>query len=50
MVRGVPRDDVAYAEAYRLQRLLSYFEPIPADQIPTTSLLREFLGDSSFRY
>ncbi|MBD5356351.1 MAG: nucleoside kinase [Bacteroides sp.] len=50
VLRDVPRDDVAYAEAYRLQRLLSYFEPIPADQIPTTSLLREFLGGSSFRY
>lgn len=50
VLRDVPRDDVAYAEAYRLLRLLSYFEPIPADQIPTTSLLREFLGGSSFRY
>lgn len=50
ILRDVPRDDEAYAEAYRLLRLLSYFEPIPADQIPTTSLLREFLGGSSFRY
>lgn len=50
VLRDVPRDDVAYAEAFRLLRLLSYFEPIPADQIPTTSLLREFLGGSSFRY
>ena len=50
VLRDVPRDDVAYAEAYRLLRLLSYFEPIPDSQIPTTSLLREFLGGSSFRY
>lgn len=50
LLRDVPRDLVQYAEAYRLQRFLSYFEPIPADQIPTTSLLREFLGGSSFRY
>lgn len=50
VLRDVPRDVVQYAEAYRLQRFLSYFEPIPADQIPTTSLLREFLGGSSFRY
>ncbi len=50
LLRDVPRDHVQYAEAYRLQRLLSYFEPIPADQIPTTSLLREFLGGSSFHY
>lgn len=47
---GVPRDVEEYAEAYRLRKLLSYFEPIPADQIPTTSLLREFLGGSSFSY
>ena len=50
LLRDVPRDCEEYAEAYRLMRLLSYFEPIPADQIPTTSLLREFLGGSSFRY
>lgn len=50
LLRDVPRDCVQYAEAYRLLRFLSYFMPIPADQIPTTSLLREFLGGSSFRY
>lgn len=50
ILRQVPRDDVAYAEAFRLLRLLSYFESIPAEQIPTTSLLREFLGGSSFHY
>ena len=50
VLRDVPRDLPEYAEAYRLLRLLSYFDPIPADQIPTTSLLREFLGGSSFRY
>ena len=50
LLRNVPHDLEEYAEAYRLQRLLSYFEPIPADQIPTTSLLREFLGGSSFHY
>jgi uridine kinase len=50
LLRDVPRDVPEYAEAYRLQRLLSYFDAIPSDQIPTTSLLREFLGGSSFRY
>lgn len=50
LLRDVPRDCEQYADAYRLERLLSYFEAIPADQIPTTSLLREFLGGSSFRY
>jgi len=50
LLREVPHDTEQYSEAYRLLKLLSYFEPIPADQIPTTSLLREFLGGSSFRY
>ena len=50
LLKNVPRDDIAYAEAYRLMRLLSYFESIPADQVPTTSLLREFVGGSAFSY
>ena len=50
LLREVPRDNALYSQAYRLMKLLSYFEPIPADQIPTTSLLREFLGGSSFNY
>lgn len=50
LLADVPHDVPQYAEAYRLMKLLSYFEPIPTDQIPTTSLLREFLGGSSFRY
>ncbi len=50
LLHGVPHDLPQYAEVYRLLRLLSYFETIPTDQIPATSLLREFLGGSSFRY
>lgn len=50
LLREVPRDNIAYSQAYRLMKLLNYFEPIPADQIPSTSLLREFLGGSSFNY
>ena len=50
LLREVPRDHVAYSQAFRLMKLLSYFEPIPTDQIPSTSLLREFLGGSSFHY
>ena len=50
LLREVPRDNIAYAQAFRLMKLLSYFEPIPTDQIPSTSLLREFLGGSSFNY
>lgn len=47
---GVPRDIPEYAEAFRLRKLLSYFTPITERLIPSTSLLREFLGGSSFHY
>lgn len=50
LLREVPHNMEQYAQAYRLERLLSYFEPITPSQIPSTSLLREFLGGSSFRY
>jgi uridine kinase len=46
----VPETCVEYAEAYRLKKFLSYIHPIPSDQLPPTSLLREFLGGSSFEY
>jgi len=39
-----------YAEATRLRKLLQYFRSVPADQVPPTSLLREFAGGSSFKY
>ena len=39
-----------YAEAYRLMKFLRYIHTIKEDQIPPTSLLREFLGGSSFEY
>ena len=46
----VPENVEEYAEAYRLLKFLRYIRPIPEDQIPPTSLLREFLGGSSFKY
>ncbi len=46
ILNGVPRDIREYAEAYRLRKLLSYFTPITDRLIPSTSLLREFLGGS----
>ena len=46
----VPENCVEYAEAYRLKKFLHYIHPIAEDQIPPTSLLREFLGGSSFEY
>lgn len=50
LLEGVPHDEPEYTEAYRLLRFLHYFKSIPADQVPSTSLLREFLGGSSFSY
>ena len=46
----VLEDEPEYAEAFRLLRFLRYFRYIPDDELPATSLLREFLGGSSFRY
>ncbi len=46
----VPRTAPEYSEAYRLLKFLSYFSYITDRELPPTSLLREFLGGSSFRY
>ncbi|MEG1915754.1 MAG: nucleoside kinase [Muribaculaceae bacterium] len=50
ILRQVAHDVPEYAEANRLLMFLSYFESISEKQIPSTSLLREFLGGSSFKY
>ena len=50
LLEQVPENVPEYCEAYRLRKFLNYIKPIPADQIPPTSLLREFLGGSSFTY
>ncbi len=50
LLEQVPENCVEYAEAYRLKKFLRYIRPISEDQIPPTSLLREFLGGSSFEY
>lgn len=46
----VPENCNEYAEAYRLRKFLRYFTPVRYNTLPSTSLLREFLGGSSFRY
>ena len=46
----VPKTVPEYSEAYRLLKFLSYFNHITDRELPPTSLLREFLGGSSFRY
>ena len=50
LLRTVPRDVVEFGEAWRLMNFLSVFTPVEAKNIPPTSLLREFLGGSSFHY
>ena len=50
LLEQVPENSKEYAEAYRLLKFLRYIRPIPETQIPPTSLLREFLGGSSFKY
>lgn len=50
VLAAVPNTVPEYAQAYRLRKFLSYFRPIPSQMIPPTSLLREFLGGSSFHY
>ena len=50
VIRGVPMNVPEYAEAVRLIKFLSYFVSIPPDEIPPTSILREFLGGSTFSY
>lgn len=50
VLRSVPRNCAEYAEASRLLKFLHYFRSLPEKEIPPTSLLREFLGGSSFKY
>ena len=50
ILTSVPRNCPEYAEADRLLKFIKYFIPIQGKEIPPTSLLREFLGGSSFNY
>ena len=50
LLEQVPENCPEYAEAYRLRKFLRYIKPISESDIPPTSLLREFLGGSSFKY
>jgi len=50
ILRKVPNNTPEYSEAHRLLRFLSYFVSVRDKELPPTSLLREFLGGSSFRY
>ena len=50
ILASIPKDCPEYSEAHRLLKFIHYFTPVPDKEIPPTSLLREFLGGSSFNY
>ncbi len=50
VLRQVPNNCPEFSEAHRLLQFMSYFEPLAERDVPSTSLLREFLGGSSFHY
>jgi len=50
LLRSVKPDMKEYSEAARLLSFLSNFAPIPPQHVPGTSILREFIGDSEFKY
>ena len=50
ILASVPKNCPEYSEAHRLLKFIHYFTPVPDNEIPPTSLLREFLGGSSFKY
>lgn len=50
ILRKVKNNCPEYSEAYRLRRFLEYFTSVQDRELPPTSLLREFLGGSSFQY
>ena len=50
ILSSVPKNCPEYAEAHRLLKFIRYFVPISDKEIPPTSIMREFLGGSSFKY
>ena len=50
LLEEIKQDEPEYAEARRLIEMLKYFEAIPAEYVPTNSLLKEFLGGGNFKY
>lgn len=50
ILRSVPKNCPEYVEAHRLLKFINYFTPVSDKEIPPTSLLREFVGGSSFKY
>ena len=50
ILASVPRNCPEYAEAHRLLKFIHYFLPVSDKEIPPTSIMREFVGGSSFKY
>lgn len=50
ILASVPKNCPEYSEAHRLLKFLHYFIPISDKEIPPTSIMREFVGGSSFKY
>jgi len=50
ILETVPENVPEHTAAYELLHFLRYIKPLPADELPPTSVLREFLGGSSFNY
>ena len=50
ILSSVPKNCREYSEAHRLLKFIHYFLPVSDKEIPPTSIMREFLGGSSFKY
>ena len=50
ILTSVPKNCPEYAEAHRLLKFIHYFIPVSDKEIPPTSIMREFVGGSSFKY
>ena len=50
LLQKIPPNTHEYSEGQRLLRFLSYFQDLAPDEVPPTSILREFIGESSFKY
>jgi uridine kinase len=50
ILASVPKNCPEYSEAHRLLKFIHYFLPISDKEIPPTSIMREFVGGSSFKY
>ncbi|MDA3955901.1 nucleoside kinase [Oceanispirochaeta sp.] len=50
LLRGISPEKEEYGEAQRLLHFINNFSPIPSNMIPVDSILREFIGDSRFKY